>query len=416
MEKRMRILLANKFYRRVGGPETILFDTERELKARGHEVIPFAMSDPENVESEYSRYFVSNVDYNSKSGRSPLRLLGDAANMIYHREAAEKISGLIADSRPDIAHAHNIYHQLSPSILAALRKAGIPTVLTLHDCKLLCANMLMLRPDGVVCEKCGGRRFYHAVLNKCVKNSTASSAVCCIEESIHRLLGMYEKNVDLFISPSCFLRDKMVEYNRIPADKIQVLRNYANTDAIEPNYEPGDYGLFIGRLDRIKGLRTLLRACKRIKPFKVMIAGRGDLFDEAEKYIEENELSNVKLLGFRTGADLAELTQNARFVVVPSECYENCPMVVLEAFAAGKPVIGSRIGGIPELVRDGEDGLLFTPGDADELTDCMSKLVLSSDLCKSMGIGVRLRVTREFSMSVYIDSLTATYRGLVGCE
>lgn len=398
----------------MGGPETIVFDTERELKARGHSVIPFAMSDPENTESEYSRYFVSNVDYRSKAGRSSLSLLRDAASMVYNREAASQMTSLITDSRPDIAHAHNIYHQLSPSILVALKRAGIPTVLTLHDYKLLCANMLMLTPDGVLCEKCGGRQFHHAVTNKCVKGSTAASLVCCVEESLHRMLGLYDRNVDLFISPSEFLRDKLVQYNRIRKDRIVVLRNYANTEVIQPEYEPGDYGLFMGRLDRVKGVMTLLEAAKRVKPFKIKIAGRGELFDLAQKFIVENNLDNVELLGFRTGDDLVQLTRKSRFVIVPSEWYENCPMVILEAFAAGKPVIGSRIGGIPELVRDGEDGLLFRPGSVEELTSCIGKLAESTDTCKQIGIGVRSRVIREFSIQVYMDALMAVYERVRG--
>ena len=406
----MKILVCNKFYRPVGGPETIVFETIRELRDRGHEAIPFAMAHPQNWESEYSDHFVPTVDYNTRRG--PSQLLRESVDLVYSKEARRRVERLIADTKPDIAHAHNIYHQLSPSILVALKKAGIPTVMTLHDGKLLCANMIFFTHNRV-CEKCRGRWFHHAVTNRCVKDSFASSMLCGIEGTLHRLLKITERNVDLFISPSQFLKDKLVEHKRLREDQITVLHNYGNTTTISPDYKPGDYGLYMGKVETFKGVGTLLKACRSVPDFEIRIAGRGDYLEEAQRIVEEERITNAKLLGFQTGGDLIRLIRECRFVVVPSEWYENCPMVVLEGFCAGKPVIGSKIGGIPELINHGEDGFLFEPGDADGLASHMRALIENPALSEEMGRKGRNKVDERFAMDKYMDALLGIYRSVL---
>jgi len=409
----MKILVCNKFYRPVGGPETIVFDTVRELNALGHAAIPFAMAHPDNLESEYSQYFVSNVDYNVRQAKGVRRLIKEAADIVYSAEARRKIEKLIADTQPDIAHAHNIYHQLSPSILSALKRANIPTVLTLHDGKLLCANMLFLK-NGEVCEKCAGRKFYHGVINKCVKDSYAGSFLCCVEETLHRWLGMYERNVDLFITPSHFLKRKMVEHGRLNENQVEVLHNYADTKSFTPNYDLGGYGLFVGKIEAFKGVLTLLRACKEIPDFEIRLAGRGSLHEEGQRIADAEGLTKVKFLGFQTGSDLNRQLQESRFVVLPAEWYENCPMVILEAFSAGKPVIASKMGGIPELIDHGTDGLLFEAGNAEELASCMRQLAENPELASEMGKRGRAKMEERFSIEVYVQSLLSIYDRVLG--
>lgn len=403
----MKVLICNKFYRPLGGPENVVSHTMKELTALGHTPIPFSMAHPENWESEYSKYFVPMVDYNT--GRGPARLLKESVDLIYSREAKRRLERLIADTKPDIAHAHNIYHQLSPSIFVALKKAGVPTVMTLHDGKLLCSNMVFFTHNRV-CEKCGGRRFYHAVLNKCVKDSITSSMLCCIEGTIHRWLRITERNVDLFISPSEFLKRKLVEHGRLKADRIEVLHTYGNTTAISPDYRPGDYGLYIGKVEAFKGIGTLLEACRAVPDFEIRIVGQGAFFEEAQRTIANEGIDNAKLMGFRTGDELINLIRGSRFVVVPSEWYENCPMVVLEGFCGGKPVIGSNIGGIPELINHGQDGFLFEPGDADGLAAHMRTLIEDASLSEDMGRTGRAKVEERHSMAKYMDSLLGIYR------
>jgi glycosyltransferase involved in cell wall biosynthesis len=384
---------------------------KREFEGRGLDVVVFAMSHPDNAESPYSKYFVSNIDYNNPS-RGIIRRIKEAIDIVYSLEARHKLSNLLEDTKPDICHAHNIYHQLSPSIFSALRKAGIPTVLTLHDGKLLCANMLFLR-NGKICERCAGSKFYHAVLGKCIKDSYASSLVCAVEETVHRFLKLYERGVDLFITPSNFLKQKLVEHGRLKECQIEVLPNYADVRMIEPCYEPGNYGLFVGRLEPLKGVATLLKACEQVPDFEVRLAGRGPMLEQGLEFAKSKGLSKIKFLGFQTGSDLQLLFRDCRFVVLPSECYENCPMVVLEAFAAGKPVIASRIGGIPELVDHGEDGLLFEPGNSEELAKCMRMLIDNKALAEEMGRKGRAKAEAKFSLEYHIDSLIGIYSRLL---
>ena len=406
--KSLRVLLCNKFYRPLGGPETNLLNLERELKARGHIPIPFAMAHPDNLPCEYSDYFVSNVDYNARGIGKGVGLIKEAAGIIYSTEAKRNIERLIADTKPDMAHAHNIYHQLSPSILVALKKAGVPTVLTLRDAKLVCPNMLSLT-HGRICRKCAGRKFHHAILNKCVKDSYSSSALCAIECAIHRWLGLYERNVDLFISPSRFLKGRMVEHGRLPDSQIEVLPNCADTDSMTPDYRPGDYGLFTGRLEPLKGFMTLLKACNAVPDFEIRLAGQGPMMEEGKQFCADNGLDRVKFLGFQTGDALARLQKESRFVVLPSECYENCPMVILEAFAAGKPVIGSRLGGIPELVNEGVDGLLFEAGDAEGMGAAMRLLADNPEMASEMGRQGRAKVEERYSIQSYMKTLLGIY-------
>jgi glycosyltransferase involved in cell wall biosynthesis len=271
--------------------------------------------------------------------------------------------------------------------------------------------MLLLR-RGEVCERCAGRRFHHAIINKCVKDSLAASAVCAVEETLHRWTRIYERNVDVIISPSEFLKNRMVDHGRLPADKVLVLPNYADTNSIYPDYTPGDYGLFIGKVESIKGIWTLLEACRQIPDFEIRFAGRGDILEDAVRYCETEGITNAKFLGFQTGEDLARLRRESRFVVVPSEWYENCPMVILEAFAAGKPVIASRMGGVPELIDQSADGLMFDAGDSDSLAGHMRTLIGDAQLASEMGRKGRQKVEGRYSMSAYMDSLLAIYHDL----
>ncbi len=369
------------------------------------------MQHPENLESKYSDYFVPGIDYNARQSKGIGHLVKEASGIIYSREAREKMEKLIIDTSPEIAHLHNIYHQLSPSILAPLKKAGIPTIMTLHDGKLLCANMLFLT-HGKVCEKCAGRRFHHAVFNQCVKDSYASSLICCVEETIHRMLGNYERNIDLFITPSRFLKDKMVEHGRLKAEQVEVLYNYADTKSFVPNYTPGDYGLFLGKVESFKGVLTLLEACKQIPDFEIRFAGRGTLLEEGQR-IAADEGLKASFLGFQTGDDLKRQISESRFVLLPAEWYENCPMVILEAFSAGKPVIASNMGGIPELIDHGVDGLIFEAGNADELASCMRQLIDNPDMAREMGKRGRAKMEERFSIERYMQSLLGIYERML---
>ena len=198
----MKILMVNKFYYIKGGSETYYFALKRLLEAKGHKVIDFSMKDERNFDSPYSDYFVEGVDYNGSMGIGDK--LRSAMNIIYSHEAAKKIESLIQATHPDICHLHIFQHQLSPSILKVLKKYNIPTVYTAHDLKMLCLNYVMMTNDGQVCEKCKGGKYMNCLKQKCLKNSTAKSAICVTEGYLHKWMKSYDQIDREGVAPSQF--------------------------------------------------------------------------------------------------------------------------------------------------------------------------------------------------------------------
>ena len=389
----MRVLQANKFFYRRGGTETALFQTTQLLERYGHEVIPFAMRDARNLPSEYSRYFVSKVELRRKVG--PLGALrwrpwATAGRILYSREAERRMEALIRATKPDIAHLHNIYHQLSPSILRPLRRHRIPTVLTLHDYKLICPNY-SLATRGAVCERCKGHKYYQAVLQRCVKDSWLKSALCSIEAYAHRAWAIYTEGVDLYIAPSRFMRRKMMEFG-LDGERIVHMPNFLNLEEYEPNGSRGDYFVYSGRIEPVKGVVTLLEAVGRsevAKQFELRIAGDGELAAALEAQSRAKGVDHARFLGWLPPEEVGSLLRGAMFSVVPSQWYENAPFTIYEAYAYGTPVVASRIGGIPELVEDGRTGLLFEPGDAEDLRRKIDYLLTHPAVVAEMGRNAR---------------------------
>lgn len=399
----MKVLFANKFFFLNGGSERVFFLEREFLLKQGIPVIDFSMQDERNFQSAYAESFVSHVDYHRKSRL--LEKARQAASFIRSSESLHRLGDLVDREKPNIAHLHNIYHQITPSIIPLLKKKNVKVVLTLHDCKLICPSYLMLN-KGRICEACHGRDFFKAFTCHC-QDSILNGFLLAAEGYWHSLFRSYE-SVDLFIPSSAFLAELVVRY-RLPREKIVVLGNAIDTERLQPTYEDRGYGLYFGRLSKEKGLNTLLEAYGKLKtkrPFKIV--GTGPLEDELKR-----RSSNVEFLGFKTGNDLMDIISGAAFVVVPSEWYENCSNVVLEAMALGKPVIASRIGGLPEQIEDGKTGFLFQMGDHDELAEKMQTLWMDANLRKSMGYASRLKLESEFSLKKHGSELLRIYRSLV---
>ncbi|MCL5263753.1 MAG: glycosyltransferase family 4 protein [Chloroflexi bacterium] len=403
--------MVNKFLYRFGGTERYLFDQCKFLERRGHEVIPFAMAHPRNWESQYSKYFVSNVEYDKAlASANPLAKFRIALRLLYSLEAKAKISALIERTCPDVAHIHNIYHQISPSILPVLHRKGIPVVQTVHDFKLVCPGYSFFA-QSKVCEICKSGNFLRAIQKKCVKNSRAATALAVFETYFHRWLRIYDRNIQLFITPSAFSRNKLIEYG-VEVNRVVHIPPPVDLAEYAPRLVAGDYALYFGRLVRFKGLMTLLKAMKGLRGLSLVIAGEGEMKDEIERTIAHDGLDNVRLVGYVGGDGLKETIQRAKFVVVPSECYENAPFAIFESFALGKAVVGSRIGGIPELIDEGTDGLLFTPGDVDDLHGRLAYLLDHPKACASMGRNGRNKLQMRFSLEKHYDRLENIYSNL----
>jgi glycosyltransferase involved in cell wall biosynthesis len=402
--RHLRVLLVNKFYFPLGGTETCFFQLQELLRQNHHSVLVFSTRDPRNLRSPQSPFFVEKIDYNAPD--IPLgKRVKFGLRLIYSFDAARKIDALLQKDTPDIAHLHNICHQLSPSILPVLRRHGIPIVQTLHDLKLICPGYRMLSPRGV-CERCRGGGYYNAILQRCIKGSLGFSALNCVEAYFHKAIGIYDI-VDLFISPSAFHKNKLTSFG-CDQRKIRVLPNFVKPDPA-PSLGPGSYVLYCGRLGGEKGLLTLVRALRSEPDISLVIAGAGPEETALRKFVRNNRMNNVRFVGFVTGEEKTRLMREARFFVVPSECYENCSLSVLEAFAHGKPVVGARIGGIPEQVQPGVNGLLFESGNAEDLREKIRRLYFRLDDVIEMGKNAWRKARDVYSPDAHYRNLMKIY-------
>lgn len=363
----MKILMVNKFFYIKGGSETYYFALKRLLEAKGHRVIDFSMKDQKNFDSPYSEYFVESVDYNGKMSKK--QQLKAAKNIIYSGEAKRKLEKLIQGTKPDIAHLHIFQHQLSPSILDVLKKYDIPTVYTAHDLKMLCLNYVMMT-HGQLCEKCKGGHYLSCLKQKCVKNSILKSGINVAEGYLHKWRKSYD-TIDMILTPSLFYRNKFLEFG-IERDRVSHLCNFLDRECpkVEAAKDKEQYFLYFGRLSAEKGILTLVKAVEHTKNL-LYIVGSGPCREEIENYIKEHNMTNVKLLGFMSGKELINVVGNSKAVILPSEWYENGPYSAIEALQLGRPIIGSKLGGIPELI-DG-NGRVFCHGNVEELRQVLEQ-------------------------------------------
>jgi glycosyltransferase involved in cell wall biosynthesis len=401
----MRLLTVNKYHRVFGGGERYISELTHLLERRGHEVIPFAMADPQNEPSPYAGYFVSPIEFFDKYHQPKPWAI--AERVIYSQEARSKISQLIEAVKPDLAHIHNIYHYISPSILDALHEHQIPVVMTLHDYKLICPTY-SLWTKGEICERCGGKRFYHCVLQRCNHGSLLASGLNTIEAYIHRAINIYSK-VGLFVSPSQFLRQKHIEYGLTP-QKIVHIPNFLNISDYTPEFGHKDYVIYAGRLTPFKGVNVLLEAMSKLRPSTpLIIAGDGPIRDDLEEKSQQLRLDNVHFLGHISGTRLRDLIAQAAFAIVPSAWYENCSYAVLEALALGTPVLATDIGGIPELVDDGINGLLVPPNNVDALAEGLRHLLENRNILPKMGENGRKYIEKTHNEETHFAALSHVY-------
>lgn len=404
------VLNVNKFHYLRGGSERYYFDVAGILRARGHRVVEFSMAHASNRPSPQASFFVPEVSWNGTgpgSGRIAL-----AIGVIHSREAERRIEALLESEEVELAHLHNIAHQLSPSILGPLRRRGIPVVQTLHDYKLVCPNYRLFT-EGAPCERCRGGRYWNALLHRCNRGDLAGSLLIAIESSAHRLCGAYQRGIDIFLAPSRFLMEKAVAFG-VPPDRVRhvpypiEVRSEAVAATGRAGAAAGDrFVLYAGRLAPEKGIRTLLDAAERAPGAALRIAGTGELAGEVAG--RAARLPNVTLLGHLEADAVARLQREAAAVVVPSEWYENQPLAILEAFAAGVPAIASRVGGLPEIVRDGETGLLFPPGDATALAACLERAAREPEAIAAMGRRARALAVERHDPGAHYDALRGAY-------
>lgn len=402
-----RLLSINNYYYLRGGSEAVYFEHNRLFERLGWDVVPFSMRGAQNAPTPWSNFFVP--DTAADAAGSLLGKMSRASTAIYSREAARRISALIEAARPQVAHAHNIYHHLSPSVLVELRRRQIPVVMTLHDLKLACPAYKMYTGDAI-CEACRGGALRHVVKNRCIKNSAAMSALVWLESTVHQALELYQRNVTRFVVPSRFFLDKFAQWG-IDTSRFVYIPNSIDVDAMPMQGPSGNTFVYLGRLVPEKGVATLIKAAARAR-VPLRIIGTGS--EEPQlRALAAQVGGETEFLGYLTGAALRSALAGTRAVVVPSEWYENAPLSVMEAAALGLPVLGADIGGIPELIRHGQTGFVFQSGSVDALAALLEQVQgLPLTTLRTMGAAAREWMQTDFSPTAYRERMLSLYAQL----
>ena len=395
----------NKFLYRRGGAEGYLFDVARRQHDAGHDVEFFGMAHPENEPMTFATSFPRHLEFEPTPG-SARGKLDNVGRMIWSTSAARGIDEVLAAFRPDVVHLHNIYHQLSPSILRPVARRAIPAVMTLHDYKLTCPTYRFL-DEGALCEACVPRRFWSAAVKAC-NGSRAASAMAGLELSIHTLTGAY-RPVGRFICPSRFLESKM-RAGRVFPDRLRWLPNFVDVDRWSVKDAPGSGAVFAGRLSDEKGVDVAIRAIATLPRATLDVAGDGPARPALETLAREvGAVDRIRFHGRLGTDDLGAVLRRAAVAVVPSRWYENQPLAVLEAFASGLPVVGTALGGIPELIEPGVDGDRVPPDDPAALASALAPLLDDPALAFSMGGVARAKVERDHAPTEHLRALERIY-------
>lgn len=366
----MKILLINNFHYRKGGSEAVYFNTAELLKAHGHEVLFFSYNREGNMPCEQNKYFID-----------PGGALSQLKSYFYNSKAARQLDTLLDEEKPDIAHVHLFWGGISPSIFKVLRKHRVPLVHTAHDYRMVCPAYTFKDGVGKSCERCKKWNYYQCALHRCSKGSIVQSTLMAVEMYTRQLLFNPLKNISGFVFVSHFSEQKHIAHHPgFRETNHMVLYNYTKP-LINPDLSmKKEYFLFFGRLSFEKGIPTLLKVFARHPELQLKVVGTGPLEEilKAEYPTIESApagalaqpkkcYENIQFVGYHSGETLAELVGSARFVCVPSECYENNPMTIIESYSMGTPVIGANIGGIPEIIEEATTGYLFSAGDVEDL-------------------------------------------------
>lgn len=402
----MKVLLCTEFYHSLGGGYAFAIDSQKLLESAGHEVIPFAAKHPGNLPSRASRHFIPYGSYlDTLHGRQWWRAPAALARLATNPAAALGLSRMIRQYRPDVVHTHIISTYLTQVVWEVAHDAGLPVLHTLHDYKLLCPDTCLLS-RGRVCRRCKGNHFYHCLFRRCKRGSTAASAAAVFQACAQRVARRAERCVDAFVAPSRFIMREHVAWG-LRRSKVYHIPNFTNLSSPAPTRKPGQGFLYVGRLSREKGVDVLVDAARLRPHVQFTIAGDGELREE----LAAAAPPNVCFLGHVHRDVVPDLLAACRALVVPSVWYENCSLSILEALAAGVPVIGSDIGGIPEQVADGETGLSVEPGDPGSLAEAIDRMDVAT--AQRMGRAARERAERLYSPSVHLDGLLSLYRRLL---
>ena len=389
----MRIVIAHNSYRQPGGEDTVVTAEKALLLQAGNEV------------SEYIRH---NNEIKSEGACSNIAL---GARTVWSSASRRELYRLLETCEPDIVHFHNTFPLISPAAYYACRDLGVPVVQTLHNYRLFCPAATFFR-DGHVCEDCLERSRWQAVRHACFRQSRPATSAVVAMLSFHHLYGTWTNLVHSFVALSEFSRAKFIAAG-LPGAKIAVKPNFVLSDP-GVGTQSRDYAVFVGRLSEEKGVRTLVQSWGRVNAkYPLRIVGDGPLLNDLQSGIDRSHISTVRLDGRLPREKLLTVLQGAKVLIVPSNCYENFPMAIVEAYACGTPVIASRLGAMAEIVKDGRTGLHFTPGDADDLSRKVEWAWSHPDELREMGRNARAEYDVKYTAESNYAMLMDVYRNAI---
>lgn len=399
----MRILMVNKFLYPRGGSESYMLYLAEYLKKLGHEVAFFGMYDEKNTVGNPAGLYTQNMDFHAKG----LARFLYPFKIIYSFEAKKKIMQVIDDFKPDIVHMNNINFQLTPSIIYGVKKKGIPLVQTVHDYQMICPNHLLYNFDkNIPCEKCVQGAHRHCIKNKCIHGSLIKSILGVIEAKLYAMLKTYKK-VDLFVCPSNFLENKLLKAKAYYQGKTKTIHNFIDKEKFTQNdRNVEDYIVFVGRLSKEKGIENIAGAAKLLPQYNFVIAGSGPDEDMLKN------IPNLKLAGFLTGDKLTELMGKAKVLLLPSVCYENCPLSILEAHCMGVPVVTMNSGGMAELVKDGVTGTLVSEPTPEGIAEKIKETLENEAYYTALQENCKNEKDNILSVETYAEILMKEYEKL----
>lgn len=405
----MKLLLVNWSWYATGGDWTYIENINKLYESHGFEVIPFSTHNKKNTFSLYSKNFVNAYDFKELNKHKTISNgIKALRTSVVSSDALNKLDRILEAHDIKFAHLHNIHHYITPAIVEKLHKKGIKIIWTLHDYKIICPENSFVS-NGKICEKCMDGSFYHCALNRCKKNSLLASSLATFEAYYYHKKNIYGL-VDCYLCPSQFILNKFQQFG---FDRkrlfltglcydISLIDAFINQNKNDKATEK--YILYVGRIEDIKGIKTLIEAV-RDTPIHLKIAGRGNAEEELTKFVKDQQLSNIEFLGFKSKTEVFALTQSAAFGVCPSEWYENYPFSISETFLFSKPVVGSDIGGIPELVLDEKTGLLFEAGNKSALREKLLQLWNNDELTATLGRQARDHAFELFNYTAHWNKL-----------
>ncbi|MBE7038669.1 MAG: glycosyltransferase [Ruminococcaceae bacterium] len=400
----MKILMVNKFLYPRGGSESYMLYLAEHLKNMGHEIEFFGMYDENNTVGNSKGMYTQNMDFHSKG----LSRFLYPFKIIFSFEAKKKIMQVIDDFKPDIVHMNNINFQLTPSIIYGIKKKKIPLVQTVHDYQMICPNHLLYNfKKNVPCEKCVNGSYINCIKNKCIHNSTIKSILGVIEAKFYSLFKTYKK-VDLFVCPSNFLENKLLSAKKFYKGKTKTIHNFIDKEKFAATSKvEEDYIVFVGRLSKEKGIENIAGAAKLLSEYNFVVAGSGPDEDVLKG------IPNIKLAGFLNGDELTYLMGNAKVLILPSVCYENCPLSILEAHSMGVPVVTMNSGGMAELVKNGVTGTLVNEPTPKGIALKIKETIENEDYYNSLKENCKNEKDNILSVKEYADILIKEYQKLI---